>query len=79
MLRFESKNVIGDATLASAGAAYLDRENGRPLIGLVNINKDIDFKKEKSKENFESIIIHEFTHILGFSLYFLIIISKIYF
>ena len=71
-VRFESKNVLGDNTLASAGAAYLDKKSGRPLIGLVNINKDTDYTKEKSKEYFESIIIHEFTHILGFSLKFFI-------
>jgi len=67
-VRFESKNVLGEATLASAIAAYLDKESGRPLIGLVNINKDVNYTKEKSKEYFESIIIHEFTHILGFSI-----------
>ena len=70
--RLESKNIIGGTTLASAGVAYIDNESGRPLIGLVNINKDIDYTKEKSKEYFESIIIHEFTHILGFSFNFFI-------
>ena len=40
------------------------------MVGLATINRDVNYTKIKSKEYFESIIIHEFTHILGFSNYY---------
>ena len=58
------------STLASAGARYTDSETKQPLVGVVNINTKVNYSKINSKEYFESIIIHEFTHILGFSNYF---------
>ena len=68
--RFED---LGTETLATAGARYM-HTNGQPLIGIVNINlnKSINYSKSKSQEYFQSIILHEFTHILGFSEYFFI-------
>ena len=68
--RFASKNEIGEGTLASAINYYFEEETGQPIFGLVDINKDIDYSLPHSKEYFESIILHEFTHILGFDLYF---------
>ena len=75
-VRFGSKSEMGENVLASAIARYYDPNSGQPLIGLVNINKDVDYTKEKSKQYFESIIIHEFTHILGFSMYNFLIFYK---
>jgi len=60
---------LGESTLASAGARWLDVD-GRPYIGIVNINYNKNYSYGKSQEYFESIIIHEFTHILGFSPFF---------
>ena len=57
---------VDPSTLASAGARFLD-SNHRPYIGIVNINKNVDYSLDKSREYFESIILHEFTHILGFA------------
>ena len=57
---------VDPSTLASAGARYLD-SNNRPYIGIVNINKNVDYSLAKSREYLESIILHEFTHILGFA------------
>ena len=57
---------VNPSTLASAGARYLDSKN-RPFIGMVNINKNVDYSLDKSREYLESIILHEFTHILGFT------------
>ena len=57
---------VNPSTLASAGARYLDSKN-RPFIGMVNINKNVDYSLDKSREYLESIILHEFTHILGFA------------
>ena len=54
------------STLASAGARYTDSETKQPLVGVVNINTKVNYSKINSKDYFQSIIIHEFTHILGF-------------
>ena len=54
-------------TLANAGVRYMDGETKQPIVGVVNINTKVDYSKIKSKEYFQSIILHEFTHILGFS------------
>ena len=62
-------NEMDSSILASAGARYLNSDM-RPIMGLVFINTNIDFSKINSQEYFQSIIIHEFTHILGFSNYF---------
>ena len=58
---------LDGATLASASAKY-SAPNGQPLIGLVKINKEVDYSKEKSQEYFQHIVLHEFIHILGFSI-----------
>ena len=58
---------MGDNILASAGARYIDNENGQPLIGVININKDINYTKLNYLHYFQGIMLHELTHILGFS------------
>ena len=63
--RFDDK--MDEMTLANAGARYTDMDTGQPIVGLVNINTKVNYGKIKSKEYFQSIILHEFTHILGFS------------
>ena len=60
---------VDPSTLASAGARLLD-SNNRPFVGLVNINKNVNYSLDKSREYLESIILHEFTHILGFANHF---------
>ena len=57
---------MDNQTLASAGPKYSVEETGQPLIGLVNINANVNYSKINSKEYFQSIVIHELTHILGF-------------
>ena len=71
---------LGDSTLATASAkAYqnftnnndeIDKEHsgyGQPYVGLVKINKKINYTLPNSQDYFVAILIHEFTHILGFS------------
>jgi len=65
--RFADKHELGELTLATAGARFLEPDTGRPLIGVVNINREVDYSKENSLQYFEGIILHEFTHVLGFS------------
>ena len=66
-VRFDS---LGESTLATAGARFMDTSSGHPIIGVANINKDIDYTKTNSLEYFSATILHEFIHILGFSNHF---------
>ena len=61
---------LGDSTLATASAKAFQEGDGQPYIGLVKINTNVDYTKPHSEEYFTSILVHEFTHILGFSKYF---------
>ena len=61
---------LEDQTLATASARAFQNttENrGQPYIGVVKINKNIDYLLPNSELYFQSILVHEFTHILGFS------------
>ena len=59
-------NEMDPHTLATAGPSYSDGSSHRPIVGVVNINSNVNYSLIHSKEYFQSIIIHEFTHILGF-------------
>ena len=63
--RFDDQ--MEESTLANAGARYVVPSTRQPLIGVVNINTRVNYSKINSQDYFQSIIIHEFTHILGFS------------
>jgi len=65
--RFADTEELGNGTLASAYSLFVKSSNGHPVVGLVNINRDLDYKKQNIQNYFQSIILHEFTHILGFS------------
>lgn len=69
-VRFGDDKELGDSTLASAGAKYMDRDSGQPIVGVVTINREVDYFKKNSARYFEGIILHEFTHILGFDKYY---------
>ena len=61
---------LADTTLATANSlAYqeTDVNKGQPYLGVVRINKNINFSKPNTKEFFQTVLVHEFTHILGFS------------
>ena len=61
---------LGDSTLATASARAFQEGNvnaGQPYMGVVKINKNIDYALPNSEIYFQSILVHEFTHILGFS------------
>ena len=68
--RFGNNKEMGNSTLASASAKYIDTETGQPLLGLININRDVDYSKVNSLRLFELILLHEMTHVLGFTIYF---------
>ena len=65
--RFES---FKTSTLATAGAIYIDSKTYQPFCGLININHQIDFSRKGIEEYLTNILVHEMTHILGFSSFF---------
>ena len=65
MARLDDK--MGNSTIASAGSRFADSTNGRPLLGVVNINTNFEYSKINSDHAFQTTILHEFTHVLGFS------------
>ena len=67
LARFEDS--MAEDVLANAETVLtLPQAFEQPLLGLVNISTNADYSKKKSKEYFQSIILHEFIHILGFDI-----------
>ena len=66
LILFGTLQNLGSVTLASAGAYHTDYD-GLPITGIVYINNNKDYTSQNSQEYFDSIILHEFTHVLGFS------------
>ena len=71
-VRFGNAVEMGKLSLASASARFLDEKTGQPILGIININRDVDYSKQNSFQFFEMIVLHEFTHVLGFSSYFFV-------
>jgi hypothetical protein len=68
--KFENSLNMGEGLIASASARNLASKNGQPLTGVITINKDIDYSKNNSLRFFTTVILHEMTHVLGFSNFF---------
>ena len=66
------KEEFGENIYANAQAIYMNPITGQPLLGIVNINIAEDYSKKNSLEFFQGMILHEFTHILGFEKYYFI-------
>ena len=60
---------MNEGTLATAGSIYSDSKTGRPVFGIVNISTTVNYSKLNSNHAFQTTILHEFTHVLGFSGY----------
>ena len=58
-VRFGDKKEIGENNLASSAAKFVDKDTDQPLMGVVNINREVDFSKENSLRFFEGIFLHE--------------------
>ena len=61
---------LPESTLATASAKATQKNetrNGQPYVGLVKINKNVNYILRNSEAYFQTILVHEFTHILGFS------------
>ena len=59
---------LSDNAVAGAAPMYYDDENKRPIIGLISLNRNIDYTIVNSRHFFESTVIHEVTHVLGFNI-----------
>ena len=59
-----------DSTLASAGCVYSQDKNNQPIVGILNINLNMDLRSINMQEYLYTIFLHEFTHVLGFSQYY---------
>ena len=68
-IKFGDSKELGEYTLSAGGTKAIDGVNGQSVGGVVLLNRDVNYTKLNSDSYFESIIIHEFTHILGFSYY----------
>jgi len=69
-IRFGDNSELGENTLAVAGPSVLDIDTSQPIVGTISINREVDYSKVNSFRYLESILIHEFTHVLGFLNYF---------
>ena len=56
--------------MAFAEPIYHDPENGQILLGIVTVNKEVNYSLKNSLRYFEGVILHEFTHLLGFINYY---------
>ena len=64
--KFSSKNKIINYTNIEGYPVYFDKNTNRPIIGIININREITLNVENINYYLQSIFLHEFTHILGF-------------
>jgi len=69
MTKVAAKNSMGEK-IASSKIIFNDGECGQPLIGLVTLNPDLDYSQFTSSY-LDYIMIHQFTHLLGFHKAFL--------
>ena len=77
-VKFGNNTEMGEEVLASAFVGMID-PFGQPIVGVINLNKDVDYSKEKSPEFLKSIILHEMTHVLGFNIAYFVGIYEKYF
>ena len=63
---------LPETTLASANARAFTNDTiiGQPYIGILKINKIINYTLPNAREYFQSVLVHELTHIIGFSYHF---------
>ena len=80
LVRFLNGIFLPANTLAAAGPFYFDKKTSQPYLGILIINRNVDYSKPNSLRYFESIVLHEFTHVLGFTKnVFKLIFPPIYF
>ena len=78
-VRFGDNKELGESVLAVAGSSYLDSKTSQPIVGIVVINREVNYNKINSLRYLEGILLHEFTHILGFHYLFFQNVYNYYF
>ena len=67
---FATITEMEDGVVAAAIPVITQTSNNQPICGILYINNKINFGKINSQKYLESTLIHEMTHILGFSITF---------
>ena len=70
LIIFSKIEKLEENTIAQASARYTQSSNHQPILGTVEINCDINFTAANIDKYLESTLIHEMTHVLGFSSHF---------
>ena len=63
----QSQYELGDSVIAAASACFIDSKTNRPIAGVLYLGSSYDFTKSNSGRFLEMVLLHEMTHILGFS------------
>ena len=58
---------LGEGVIASAGACLITEEEKRPFVGVLNLGKSHNFSTRGYMKVFKMTLLHEISHILGFS------------
>ena len=51
---------------ATSEQKYIDAETKRPIVGIISLNTNTNYEVEKGIQYLKIILLHQFTHILGF-------------
>ena len=70
LIIFSKIENLDEYTIAQASSRYTQNSNHQPLLGIVEINSNINFNAANIDKYLENTLIHEMTHLLGFSSYF---------
>ena len=64
---FSTIEEMDEEVIAAAAPIYNQESNHQPILGMVYINYYIDFEKVNIQKYLETTLIHEITHVLGFT------------
>ena len=70
LIIFSKIEDLDEDTIAQASSRYTQSSNHQPILGIVEINSNINFNAANIDKYLENTLIHEMTHLLGFSSYF---------
>ena len=71
LIVFVRMDELDNDIIAHSAPKLYDKKSLQPLVGVITINNKIDLNKYKSQEFFQSVMVHEFIHILGFNPFYL--------
>ena len=70
-VKFLPQEELGYTILAAAAPGYFDNSTGQPSMGILFLNKDYKYSRGNSLIHLENVVLHELTHVLGFSRFIL--------